>query len=172
MLCGGFQEIVPPGYYGNHHDTPPQPYVLELGDFPVADQYEANPDRKLACAIRDELEKYNMIIGWNSKLFDIPFLNARLTYFGERPLKPQFNVDLMYYAGGQFNRLGSKKLENTQKFLKLPTPKTELDWETWQRAGKGCPKARKYVKEHNKADVKATAEAYWRYLPFIANIHR
>ena len=54
ILCASFKEIVPPGYYGNHHDTPTRPYSLKLQ---IDDPYDPNPDKQLAIAIRDELEK-------------------------------------------------------------------------------------------------------------------
>ena len=62
ILCASFQEIVPPGYYGNHHDTPPRPYTLKL-DFDKVDRYDPNPDKQLAVAIKQELLKYNCAVG-------------------------------------------------------------------------------------------------------------
>lgn len=175
ILCASFKEIVPPGYYGNHHDTPTRPYTLKL-DRPPSMKFNANPDKKLCMAIRDELHKYNMIVGWNSKLFDLPFLNARLAYFGEAPCKPQFHLDPMYHAGGGSMRIGSKKLLNVQKFFKLGEDtdggKTDIDWDTWKSAALGNPQAMKEVVGHCEADVNVLAAAYWKLLPHVANIHR
>lgn len=129
-------------------------------------------DGKLAVAIRDELEKYHMIVSWNGKLFDAPFLNARLLKAHQRPLRPQLHLDCMWLAGGSSNRIGSRKLDNVQRFLDLPEAKTPITWENWQLAGAGDSKAFEQVVRHCEADVKVLAGAYWRLLPSVANIHR
>ena len=129
-------------------------------------------DSKLAIAIRDELEKYHMIVSWNGKLFDAPFLNARLLKARERPLRAQLHLDAMWYAGGSSNRIGSKKLVNVQKFLGLPEEKTAITWENWQRAALGATKSFDEVVHHCEMDVRVLAGAYWRLLPNVATIHR
>lgn len=108
----------------------------------------------------------------NSKLFDAPFLNSRLLKAGERPLKPQFHLDLMWYAGGASNRIGSRKLVNVQKFLGLAEAKTDITWENWQEAALGDSKAYADVVHHCEQDVKVLAQAYWHLLPAVATIHR
>jgi hypothetical protein len=51
-------------------------------------------DGKLAVAIRNELEKYDWLIGYNSLHYDLPLLNARLARIGERKLAPRLHTDL------------------------------------------------------------------------------
>lgn len=133
---------------------------------------EAISDKKLCIAIRDELERYNCIVTWNGKMFDVPFLNARLLKAHERPLRVQFHIDAMYYAGGISNRIGSRKLVNVQKFLGLDEAKTDITWENWQRAAMGNTRAFQEVVTHCEQDVKVLAAAYWRFLPYISVIHR
>ena len=169
LLCASFHEIVPPGYYGNHHDTPNKPYTFVVESTFVGDP---NPDKALAIALRDEIEKYNAIVTWNGKMFDIPFLNARLLFHRERPVRPQFHIDAMYYAGSSSNRIGSRRLASVQQFLQLPDEKTSLDWDVWKAATRGDKKALKYIVKHCEIDVKVLSDAYWRLLPYIANIHK
>ncbi len=69
-------------------------------------------------------------------------------------------------------RVGSRKLVNVQKFLGLQESKTELNWETWQRAATGNKKAMNEVVTHCEADVEVLAEAYWRMLRAVKNVHR
>lgn len=123
-------------------------------------------------AIREELEKYHMLVGWNSRGFDLSFLNARLLAAHERPLRPQFHVDAMWTCGQFSLRIGSRKLDVVQKFLKLPETKTPIEWEDWKRAAIGDTKAMGQVVTHCEQDVKVLAQAYWRLLPMVANIHR
>ena len=79
VLCASFHEIVPPGYFKNHHNKVNKPYTIKLN---ITDPYDPNPDKELVIAIRDELETYNGIVTWNGKMFDLPFINARLMFHG------------------------------------------------------------------------------------------
>lgn len=162
LLCGSFQPIIPPEY------DQPEPYTLFDAD---PDLKDANPDKALAVGLRDEMEKYDCIVTWNGKMFDIPFLNARLLKHRERPVRVKFHFDAMYQAGYSANRIGSKKLVNVQKFLDCTEAKTDIDWDVWKLAIKGDDEALAQVIEHCEQDVKVLAEVYWRLLPYLKNLH-
>lgn len=164
-LCCSFQEIVPSEYEQTGQLTFRSDEVPWKSEDPIH-------DRELVVAIRNELAQYNTIVGWNSKMFDLPFLNARLRYYGEAPLKPQFHLDLMYFARGNSLRIGSSKLDNVQRFFQTPTPKTPITWEHWQRAAIGDATSMDEVVTHCEADVKALSEIYWELLPMVANLHK
>lgn len=144
--------------------------VLRIEDFPGRTPID---DSRLAVAIRDELEQADLWVTWNGKLFDVPFLNARLLKAGERPLRSDVkHTDLMYYSRGQFVRIGSSKLENVSKFVNSPNRKTPLDWETWQLAQQGVREAMDLVVEHAVADVLVTRDVFAHLRPHIRNVHR
>ena len=131
-------------------------------------------DRKLAIAIRDRLEDADIIVGWNSILFDVPFVNTRLAAYGERPIQVgekygSHHIDLMYYAGGQSLRLGSRRLDVVTKFFGT-TPKTPLTAEIWAEASVGDKEAMKQVVEHCEADVCATADVFPKLAPFVKKV--
>ena len=71
-------------------------------------------DSKLAVAIREHLERYKLIAGHNSKLFDIPFINARLAKHGERPVNVEWHMDTRWFLNSASMRIGSAKLENVR----------------------------------------------------------
>lgn len=129
-------------------------------------------DSALAVGIRDYLDGFHCAVGWNSKLFDGPFLNARLIQSGEQEWRPQLHLDLMWYAGGSSMRVGSKKLDNVQQFLRLGDEKTKIDWDDWKRAALGNKRAMDSVVEHCEQDVKVLREAYWRMIGLVRNIHK
>jgi len=129
-------------------------------------------DRDMAVAIRDYLEGYDIICGWNSKLFDVPVLNGRLARWGERPLRAQMHLDLMYYAGGQFMRIGSKALDSVSKFFDSPNRKTPLSPLIWDRADHGSEEDMDLIVEHNIADVHVTRDVYPHLKPGVRTIHR
>lgn len=160
MLCASFCDLTG------------KPYTLRLDD-PALRGRSKIDDGKLCVAIRDELEKANLIVSWNGKLHDIPLLNAKLAKAGHRRYVPKnWHLDLMYYAGGVSMKIGSRKLDNVAKFFKLPEQKSPLDWDTWQAAGVGEKEAVDYVVHHCEADVKVLRAAYDHLLPYVASLTR
>jgi uncharacterized protein YprB with RNaseH-like and TPR domain len=129
-------------------------------------------DSKLAVAIRDHLEQYNLIVGHNSKLFDVPFVNARLAKAGERPIRVQFHLDTRWYLNSASMRIGSAKLENAQKFFNLGESKTAISWEQWQLAATFDKPAMDEVVYHCEQDVKVLHQLVPHVLPYVANLHR
>src|SRR5262245_48631991 len=129
VLCASFLEIVP-----ERCRPRPKPYTFDASEYAGRNSLD---DSLLCTAIRDELPRSNLPAPWNGKLFDIPFLNARLAKARLSPSRPQFHLDAMYYARGSGLRIGSSKLDNVQKYFGLSESKTELEWATWQLAGQG-----------------------------------
>ena len=127
-------------------------------------------DGDLCQAIRDKLESYDVIVGHNSKLFDRKFLNARLLRAGARPLAPQFHIDTMWLIRTHFRI--SSKLDNVQKYLKLPDEKTPISWDDWQRAAGFDRNAMDKIVEHNIKDVIVLEQAYWKLLPSMRTLQR
>lgn len=129
-------------------------------------------DSKLVVAVRDELEKADIIVGWNTKAHDIPLLNARLQKYGERPVghgerHAVINVDMMWYAAGSSMKIGSRKLDNVAKYFESENQKTPLDWESWQLASTGDKAAMDTVAEHCEFDVLVLRDLWPRLAPFI-----
>lgn len=164
ILCCSICPIIKPG-------KTEKPFTLRGDEKPWRSK-DPIDDASLAVGIRDALEKFHLIVGWNSRGFDLSFLNARLVAAGERPLKPQFHLDAMWLAGQFSLRIGSRKLDVVQKFLRLPESKTPIEWEDWKRAALGDTTAMRRVQIHCEQDVKVLAQAYWKLLPMVSNIHR
>lgn len=132
-------------------------------------------DRELAVAIRDYIEANSeILVGWNSKLYDVPMLNARLLRWNERPLrKDLMHLDLMYFARGQFVRIGSSRLKNVQKFIpEVQEEKTEIAWEIWALAGTGDKKAMEYIVKHCEADILVLREVFAGLKAHVTTLHR
>lgn len=130
-------------------------------------------DGPLAAAIRDRIEKVDIVVGHNFRLYDKAFVNARLIKAGERPINSGLKIiDSLYLVGGQNMRLGSRRLESVAKFLSLPVQKTPLDGETWQLAGAGDIDALNSVVEHCEHDVLVERLAFAKLRPFVSVIHR
>lgn len=130
-------------------------------------------DSGLAGWLKDELEKYDILVSWNGKLFDAPFINARLMRGLMLPVRSDMkHVDLMYYAKGQFMRIGSAKLDNVAKFFKVENQKTPISWDSWALAATGDDTALAEVMEHCDADVLVLRDVFERMKPLVKIVHR
>lgn len=132
-------------------------------------------DSRLAVAIRDELEAADIIVGWNSKLHDVPLLNARLALAGERAVRlgekyGTFHLDIMWYSSGQSMKIGGRKLDTVAKFFKAENQKTPLDGEAWQLAGVGDKKAMACIVEHCECDVLVLRDLWPHLAPYVKQI--
>lgn len=144
--------------------------TLRYEDYPGTSIIDDGP---LCVAIRDELERWDHWVGWNSKLHDIPLLNARLLKAGERPIyRVAMHSDIMYVARGQFNKIGSSKLVNVSTYIDSPNQKTPLEWSTWSLAATGDSAAMNEVVVHCESDVLVTRDVYRAFGPHVRNMHR
>lgn len=165
VLCCGFKEVVPP-----EHKVNLEPYVLRGDSKKFKNPKDLADDGKLVTAIRDELEKFDVVIAHNGKLFDRKFLNARLMKAGERPLRAIFFIDPMWIVRTHMRT--SSKLDNIQQFLGLEDSKTKITWDDWARAMGSDRKAMDVIVEHVVQDVLVLEQAYWRLLPAMRTITR
>jgi uncharacterized protein YprB with RNaseH-like and TPR domain len=121
-------------------------------------------DGALALAIRDELEKYDVIVGWNSKNFDTKFINSRLIRAGHRVKRSQYHLDGMWSWRSKF--LAWSKLDTVQKFAvpEASTEKTSVAWDKWMQA-LGWDRALREaamaeITDHCERDVVVLEEVY------------
>ena len=129
-------------------------------------------DSVLVKAVKESLEGYDIIVGWNSKLFDLPIINARLLASGQEPCDPLMHIDLMYKATGSAVRVGRKSLDNVSKYFGVENKKTPLDPRIWDKADHGDKAAYEKIIEHNIADVYVTRDVYGKLKRLVRNIHR
>lgn len=144
-------------------------YSIE--DFPGSTPID---DSELVNVFARELEKYDgEWVSWNGKLFDIPFMNARLLKGGKEVVRgDRVHVDLMYYSKGSAARIGTSRLAGVQDFFKTGNSKTPLDFDTWNMAIAGDHRAILKVGEHCEADVLVLRDVYEHLKPLIRNKHR
>src|SRR5262245_59132036 len=125
-------------------------------------------DSKLVVAIRDELEKFDIIVGHNSKMFDARFLAGRLLKAGARAREKRLHVDTMWVIRSHMRV--SSKLDNVQQFLGLPLAKTPISWESWQDAAANLKEAMDEVVHHCEQDVKVLELAYYKLIPYVGSV--
>jgi uncharacterized protein YprB with RNaseH-like and TPR domain len=108
-------------------------------------------DKDIVIAMRDELEKYDIIVGYYHLNFDLPFLNSRLLYWGQRPLQRKMHVDV-YRLARKIFKIHSRRLASVCSFLKIDG-KSSVDINLWMKAAlDGDKKAMDWIVEHNVYD--------------------
>lgn len=160
ILCSSFVELEG------------EPWTLRCDQKEFTVKGDATDDSLLAQAVKEELESADIIFGWNSILFDIPLLNARLAVAGLDPVRTGerhgvWHVDLMYYATGQSLRVGGKSLARVSQFLKVANEKTPTDGKIWQLAMVGDKNALNLIQEHCEADVLVTRDVWPSLAPLV-----
>ncbi len=155
ILCCSFKEL----------GRKPYTFRLDQSLYALADSTD---DSGLATAIRDELEKYDIIVSHNGKLFDSKFLATRLLKVGERPREQRYHVDTMWTIRSNFKM--SSKLDYAQQFIGLEDKKTPITWDDWQRAAASDIGGMDQVAKHCEADVRVLEGAYRKLRPYIKEL--
>lgn len=139
-------------------------------DFPQTSPLD---QRGLAVWVRDELEKYDILVAWNGLNFDIGFLNAKLTFLGERPLRRMLHIDPMFkMRGGRYGmRIGSSKLKNVALYFDTPNQKPDVAPEVWRRADHGDRDALDELRIRCEADCLVMRDIFPYAKPYITTIH-
>ena len=173
-----FFDIETDGLSAWNHQMTVASIVDNFGRMTSANKFEFEQsnvfdDKGLVVWLRDELEKYDITVGWYSTQFDLPFVNAKLLEYGERPIRDHMHLDPIYKArGGRYGiKVGSSKLKNVSKFFGLEE-KPEIEWMTFKLAAIGDPDALAEVIERNRADVRILRQIFHHLKPMVRTIHR
>ena len=130
---------------------------FSINDYERTEEGELN-DAMLARDIRDCLEGHDIIVGWNSKGFDVPYLNTRLVYSGQAKLKTHLHIDPMYcFRGWHGVKPTSSALKAVADFYDLPIRKMDVPKKIWNQAKNGNRKAIAYLSKRSRSDVELTA---------------
>ena len=90
-------------------------------------------ERKILRAMRADFEKADMLVGYNSRLFDVPYANTRLLELGEPPLPKKHHLD-MYFALKAKLRTTSKAMGAIGTLLNLAEDKMKVAPKEWRNA--------------------------------------
>jgi uncharacterized protein YprB with RNaseH-like and TPR domain len=142
-------------------------------DDPPYQRERRRDDIGVAVALRDYLEEFDFIVGWYSKMFDVPYLNTRLLLGNERPLRQDMkHVDAIWKAKKGSLALHSARLDALAKTLRLDVQKSVLDPEIWQDAADGDRDAMDYIVKHCELDVLILRKVFYAMKALFPIIHR
>jgi len=125
-------------------------------------------DRRIMRSFLEEIKGVDVLVGYYSTRFDVPFARTRAIMLGMPFPKfgSQFHHDVYYSARYKLD-LHSNRLDAVSHALGCKNEKTGLDISIWQKAQYGDAKSLSYILEHNDADVRVLEEVFEKLLPFI-----
>lgn len=134
-------------------------------------------ERGMVRAAHRLLDEADVVIGWNSQRFDVPWLQR---CFAEHDLpepSPFKQLDLMRAAKKKF-RLPSFKLEFVARWLGVGSKLRTGGFDLWQDVLRGDELARAKMRRYNIQDTKLTGQVYeklrakgWVSPPLNAALH-
>lgn len=128
-------------------------------------------DSNLVRAVKEMVEKHDIIVTWNGKRFDMPFLTTRLIDCGADSLEQVMHLDLLYTARFKL-KLGSNALDNVLSFLEHKSQKTSVDPRVWRMAQFGDTESMNYIVEHCELDVLELEKVFNKFKPYITKIFK
>jgi uncharacterized protein YprB with RNaseH-like and TPR domain len=149
-------------------------YCIKDGDKIIGDKLVKSDfkngyhvDKRLMKSLIRDLKKFDKIVSFYGKGFDVPFLRGRTVINGLDfpPFGSMFHEDLYYSVRGKYG-LSRNSLENSCKFLVGKSNKTHIDAVHWVQARQGNEKSIKYIFDHNKFDVIDTQNLYDKLYPY------
>lgn len=128
---------------------------------------KGDEDRRITIDLIEEMQKYDKLIGYYSKRFDLPYIRARAL---------NMNIDFPFFGSIQHvdvydiikNRfcISRKSQENACRVLLGDTDKTHFAGAIWRDAARGDKKALAEVLEHNIYDVQDLEKLYLKVREF------
>ena len=125
-------------------------------------------DYDLMLEMRNILDEADIVVGWNSKRFDVKKVQARMIAHGMKPPSPFKQVDVMQekkkVAASNFNHLDKTGQEwGTGRKL------SHEGWDLWKKCMEGDLKAWAKMKRYCVQDVNLTERNYKYLRPWMAN---
>ncbi len=117
-------------------------------------------------AAHDLLSEADIVVGYNSKGFDVKHLNREFILAGMEPPAPYAQVDLLLIARKQF-KFTSNKLDYVAQALGLGGKTSHSGFQLWIDCMAGDKKAWDLMRKYNKQDVVITEKLYDKLLPWI-----
>lgn len=112
------------------------------------------------------LDEADIVVGYNSKSFDVKHMNREFILLGLGEPSPFINVDLMLTAKRKF-KFASNKLDHVASELGLGTKTAHTGQDLWNKCMAGDEKAWALMKKYNIQDVRLTEKLYDTLRPWI-----
>ncbi len=128
-------------------------------------------EKEALVRLTKRLQEYDILVTWNGRSFDIPFLTTRLLKHNmdPRPVAGKRHIDLNEVVKSRL-RLTFTYLDHVCDFFGIAKKKSPMGMDVPQlyvRALEGERKALGVIKEHCLDDLEATRKVYLRLKPLL-----
>ncbi len=128
-------------------------------------------EKSLLSKLSKHLESYDVIVTWNGRSFDIPFLTTRLMKHGldPRPLLRKPHIDLADVVKSRL-RLTFTYLDHVCDFFEIDRKRGPMGLDVphlYVRALEGDRKALLSIREHCLDDLRATRQVFLKLKPLL-----
>lgn len=125
-------------------------------------------DRRVTQSLINTITDFDVLIGYYSKRYDIPYIRARAVHMGLT--FPVFgtikHIDVYDIIKHKF-KMSRRRQETACRFLLGKTEKTHFSGHIWRDAARGIKSALAYVLDHNEGDVRDLEALYATVAPFV-----
>jgi len=147
--------------------------ILE-GAIKEEDLRNGNFDKNLCKQLIKDMLKFDLLIGYYSTKYDIPFIRSRCLFHKlDFPIYKMINHKDLYYMVKRLLSLHRNSLEVATKFLGIKG-KNHVMGQEWNQAvmcsGEKFEKAIAYIIDHNRKDVIITEKLYRKLKEFDRGI--
>lgn len=127
-------------------------------------------DKRVVTNLVEDMKKYDLVVGYYSTKFDVPFARTRAKITGvEFPAFGEIQHKDVYYIVRNKFALSRNRQEIAARMLVGKTDKTYILPDQWLRALSGDRKALAYILDHNEKDVRDLQKLYHEVIPFVKN---
>ncbi len=128
-------------------------------------------EKSVLARLLSRLSQYDVIITWNGRGFDLPYLTTRLLSQGldPRPLIGKRHIDLNEIVKSRL-RLTFTYLDHVCDFFDIPRSKGLMGMDVpkmYLKAQEGDGKALRAIRDHCLDDLEATRKVYLRLKPLL-----
>lgn len=126
-----------------------------------------NEDKRVVESCVRDMLKYDRIVGFYSKRFDLPFLRSRALMNGSSfPVYGTLKHTDMYDIARRNFNLSSRRLENCCRNLLGKSDKTRIENAYWRGGVRGDKKSLEYVLDHCVHDVEDLEKLYLKTMVY------
>ena len=138
-----------------------------LGDCLTTTEAIFQDDKRIVTSLYNLINQADILVAYNGRNFDIPYMNQRFLVYGFEPYVPAHIVDPYETAKSVF-RFSSNKMDNIATQLGLQN-KIKTDFSLWKGCMSGDKKSLDDMLTYNKQDVVVLEEIYCQLLPWMKN---
>lgn len=138
-----------------------------IGDKLTSEEAKAEDDKRIVSHLWELVNEADIVVAYNGKKADIPWMNTRFIVNGLIPTKPYFIIDPCEVAKKKFG-FSSNKLDALAGYFGIEH-KLDTDFKLWVKCVEGDEESLNYMLEYNKIDVKILEEVYLKMRPWITN---